>query len=97
MSIPVDPRDVAFAGAAAQARMLAAGTVTSSELVEIYLDRIARFDRELRSYRVVFTDSARSEAAAAQARLDAGERLMVRRTMKAWEDILPPEYFVRDP
>ena len=26
---------------------------------------------------------------------DAGERLMVRRTMKAWEDILPPEYFVR--
>jgi amidase len=75
MSISVDPRDVAFAGAAAQARMLAAGTVSAPELVEIYLDRIARFDRELRSYRVVFTDAARSEAAAAQARLDAGERL----------------------
>jgi amidase len=71
----VDPRDLAFAGAAEQARLLAAGAVTSSQLVEIYLDRIARIDRELRSYRIVLTDSVRSEAAAAQARLDAGERL----------------------
>jgi amidase len=70
----MDPRDLAFAGAAEQARLLAAGTVTSPQLVEIYLDRITRFDRELRSYRVVLTDSARSEAATAQARLDAGER-----------------------
>ncbi|MBC7368765.1 MAG: response regulator transcription factor [Undibacterium sp.] len=26
---------------------------------------------------------------------DAGERLLVRRTMEAWEDILPPRHFVR--
>ena len=67
--------DLAFAGAAEQARMLAAGTIIAPELLEVYLDRIARLDRELRSYRVVLADSARQEAAAAQARFDAGERL----------------------
>ncbi|MDT5178281.1 MAG: amidase [Mycobacterium sp.] len=70
----MDPRDLAFAGAAEQARLLAAGTVTAPALLDVYLDRIARFDRELRSYRVVLVDSARREAAAAQDRLDAGER-----------------------
>lgn len=67
--------DVAFAGAAQQARMLAAGAITSPALVEMYLERIARVDRELRSYRVVLAESARAEAQIAQARLDAGERL----------------------
>ena len=71
----MDPRDLAFAGAAEQARMLAAGTITAPALLEVYLDRIARLDRELRSYRVVLADTARQEAATAQARLDAGERL----------------------
>lgn len=55
--------------------MLAAGTLTSPALVEQYLDRIARVDPELRSYRVVMADSARKEAVAAQGRLEAGERL----------------------
>lgn len=71
----MDPRDLAFAGAAEQARMLAAGTVTAPELVELYLDRIARIDPELRCYRTVLAESARAQAQAAQARLDAGERL----------------------
>lgn len=71
----VDPRDLAFAGACEQARLLAKGTVTAPALLENYLDRIARLDRELRSYRVVLADSARREAAAAQDRLDDGERL----------------------
>ncbi|MGH3674501.1 MAG: amidase [Mycobacterium sp.] len=71
----MDTVDLAFAGAAEQARLLADGTITAPALLEIYLDRIARFDPELRSYRVVLADSARSEASAAQARLDAGERL----------------------
>jgi len=66
---------VAFAGAAAQARMLADGELTAPELLEIYLERIARLDSQLRCYRVVLSDSARDEAAAAQDRLDAGERL----------------------
>jgi amidase len=38
------------------------------------LERIARLNPQLRCYRVVVADSARQEAAAAQRRLDAGER-----------------------
>ncbi|MGO8938728.1 MAG: amidase [Mycobacterium sp.] len=71
----MDADDLAFAGAAAQARMLADGEVSAPELLEIYLERIARLDSQLRSYRVVLTDKARDEAYAAQDRLDAGERL----------------------
>lgn len=71
----MDATDIAFAGAAEQARMLAAGSISAPALLELYLDRIARIDRELRSFRIVMADSARREAAAAQERLDAGERL----------------------
>jgi amidase len=71
----VDNDDLAFAGAAEQARMLAEGTITAPVLLEIYLDRIARLDPQLRSYRVVLAETARSEALAAQRRLDSGERL----------------------
>jgi amidase len=71
----VDVRDLAFAGAAEQVRMLAAGAVTAPALLEVYLDRIARLDPQLRSYRIVLAESARQEADAAQRRLDAGERL----------------------
>ena len=71
----MDVTDIAFAGAAEQARMLASGAITAPALLELYLARITRVDRELRSYRVVMADSARREAAAAQERLDAGERL----------------------
>lgn len=55
--------------------MLAAGSVTAPALVELYLDRIARLDRELRGYRVVMAEQAREEAASAQDLLDSGERL----------------------
>ena len=55
--------------------MLADGEISAPELLEIYLERIARLDSQLRSYRVVLTDKARDEAYAAQDRLDAGERL----------------------
>ena len=71
----MDPHELAFAGAAQQARMLADGAITAPALLDVYLERIGRLDPELRSYRVVLVDSAREEAAAAQARLDAGERL----------------------
>ncbi len=66
---------MAFAGAAAQARMLADGELSAPELLEIYLERIARLDSQLRCYRVVLSDTARYEAAVAQDRIDAGERL----------------------
>src|SRR5690242_6427947 len=55
--------------------MLADGVITAPALLEAYLERIGRLDPELRSYRVVLADSARKEAAAAQERLQAGERL----------------------
>ncbi|HEX3546163.1 MAG TPA: amidase [Mycobacterium sp.] len=71
----MDPTDLVFSGAAQQARMLADGTITAPALLDVYLDRIARLDPDLRSYRVVLADRASEEAAASQARLDAGERL----------------------
>ncbi|EUA86249.1 amidase family protein [Mycobacterium ulcerans str. Harvey] len=43
------PSDLAFAGAAAQARMLADGEVTAPLLLEVYLERIERLDSELRA------------------------------------------------
>jgi amidase len=55
--------------------MLAVATITAPALLEIYLERIARLDPQLRSYRVVLAETARREALAAQRRLDAGERL----------------------
>ena len=55
--------------------MLTAATITAPALLEIYLERIARLDPQLRSFRVVLADTARQEALAAQRRLDAGERL----------------------
>ncbi len=67
--------EIAFVGAADQARLLADGAVTAPALLDIYLDRIRRLNPVLRAYRVVLEESARAEAAAAQRRLDAGERL----------------------
>jgi amidase len=55
--------------------MLADGTITPPELLDVYLERIGRLDPELRSYRVVLADSAREEAGRAQDRLNSGERL----------------------
>lgn len=63
-----------FAGAAAQLEALAAGTVTSAELTEAALARIARLDPELNAFRVVLAGTARAQAAEADARRAAGER-----------------------
>src|SRR6476619_6682484 len=71
----MDAAMAVFAGAAKQVRMLASGGITSPELVEMYLDRIARLDRELNAFRVVRSVSARIEAVEAQRRIDVGERL----------------------
>ena len=59
LGIEMDDRELAFLGAAQQARMLADGTITAPALLDVYLDRIARLDPELRSYRIVLADSAR--------------------------------------
>ena len=71
----MDATATIFAGPAEQVRMLAAGDITAPVLLELYLERIARLDVQLNAYRTVRVDGARAEAADAQRRLDAGERL----------------------
>lgn len=71
----MDTSELVFAGAAEQARLLAAGEITAPDLLGHYLERIARLDPTLRAYRVVLEDGAQRVAADAQERLNAGERL----------------------
>jgi amidase len=68
----MDATDLAYAGIAKQAELIAAGEVTSRELVDIYLERIERFDPALNAFRVVFGERARMEADQADARRGAG-------------------------
>src|SRR4051812_33364858 len=65
--------DLVFAGIARQADAVRERAVSSVELVELSLERIARLDPELNAFRVVFEERARAEAAQADARVKAGE------------------------
>ena len=69
----MDATDLCFAGAAEQARLVAAGEVSSRELVEAVLARIERLDPVLNAFRVVFGERALTEAAQADARRGAGD------------------------
>jgi len=71
----LDPLEVAFAGLAGQAEMAAAKEISSTELVELALARIAEFQPQLNAFRVVRADAARAEAAEADRRLASGDRL----------------------
>jgi amidase len=53
--------------------MLRAGEVSAGELVRLCLDRIARLDPQLNSFRAVFAERALLEAEQAEARLRGGE------------------------
>src|SRR5450631_4127107 len=68
----MDASDLAYAGIARQAGLIAAGEVSSRELVDLYLGRIERLDPRLNAFRVVFTERARLEADQADARRGAG-------------------------
>src|SRR5450631_251175 len=68
----MDASDLAYAGIARQAGLIAAGEVSSRELVDLYLARIERLDPLLNAYRVVFAERARLEADQADARRGAG-------------------------
>jgi amidase len=68
----VDAADLAFAGLARQAELVREGTVSSRELTELYLERIARLDPQLRAYRVVLAEEALAEADAADRRRGPG-------------------------
>jgi len=69
----MDAVDLAFAGIAEQARLLARREVSSRELVNLYLERIQRIDPDLNALSKVFADGAREAATLADGRLAAGE------------------------
>jgi amidase len=65
--------EIAFAGAAKQAEMVRAAEVSPRELVQLCLDRIARLDPQLNSFRIVLAERALLEAEQAEARLKGGD------------------------
>jgi amidase len=69
----MDREDLAFAGVARQAELVRAGEVSSTELVELYLERIGRLEPELNAFRVVMAERALADARQADARRGAGE------------------------
>src|SRR3954468_9614500 len=69
----MDAIELAFAGAARQARLVADGTVSSRELVEAVLERIDRLDPVLNAFRVIYAEGALTQADRADARRAAAE------------------------
>jgi amidase len=69
----MEDTELAFAGIARQAELIAARQVSSRELVQTYLDRIERIDPQLNAFRVVFAERALAEADQAQGRVGAGD------------------------
>ena len=65
--------DLAYAGAARQAELLRLGELSSRELAQGYLERIADLDPRLNAFRVFYAERALAEADQADARLRAGE------------------------
>jgi amidase len=65
--------DIAFAGLARQAELVRAGDVSSRELVELCLERIARVDPELNAFRTVMAERALADADQADARRAGGD------------------------
>jgi amidase len=68
----MDAVELAYAGIARQAQLIADGEISSRELLETYLDRIARHNPRLNAFRIVFAERARLEAGQADARRGAG-------------------------
>ena len=66
--------DPVFAGLARQAELIATGEVSSRELTEASLERIARLNPTLNAFRVVLAERALAEAAQADGRRGSGDR-----------------------
>ena len=71
----MDRTDLAFSGLARQAQLIREGEVSSRELVDLYLERVARIDPELNAFTVVLAEQARAEAASRDASPDAEQPL----------------------
>lgn len=70
----MDATDLAFAGIARQAELIANAEISPRELVETCLERIERLDPRLNAFRVVFAERALTEAGQAEGRLGSGDR-----------------------
>src|SRR5918999_1121921 len=68
----MDRDELAFAGVARQAELVRRGDVSSTELVELYLERIGRLEPELNAFRTVMAERALADARQADARRGAG-------------------------
>jgi amidase len=64
--------ELAFAGLARQAELIASKEVSPRELVDACLERIEELNPRLNAFRVVFAERARAEAQQAEGRLGAG-------------------------
>ena len=71
---PMDRADLAFAGLSRHADLIAAGELSSRELVELFLERIDRLDPLLNAFRVVLREQALASADQADGRRRAGDR-----------------------
>jgi amidase len=71
---PAPSAELAFAGVAEHARMLAAGEVSAQELVELSLRRVEASTETLNAFRCVRAEGARADALEADRRRAKGER-----------------------
>ncbi len=97
----MDASDLAFAGIARQAQLIAAGELSSRELVELYLRRIERSERppsghRLNAFRVVLAERALLEADQADARRGAGARAAAGAGQPATRPLLGVPVAVKD-
>jgi amidase len=70
----MDRADLAYAGIARQAELLRSGELSSSELVEVCLERIERINPAINAFTDVLASRARESAAAADERIARGEQ-----------------------
>ncbi|HYF24900.1 MAG TPA: amidase [Baekduia sp.] len=77
MAATSTPTELAFAGAARQAQLVATGEASAREVVEATLERIADQQPRLNAFRVVLAEQALAQADALDARRGRGEDLGV--------------------
>ena len=73
MSTTLDATELALAGAARQASLVASGALSAREMTELHLERIGRLGPQLNAFRVVLAEQALGQADAADARRPRGE------------------------
>ena len=70
--LPSSDEDIAFAPVSALSSWVRTGSISSAELTEIYLARIAQYGEQLQCFVTVTADLARQQAAAADAEMAGG-------------------------